>query len=85
LAESKNYAFYKELARRGKSTPLSDMPEIDAIDRYYLSIIIRLRKMTAQITLQDIAAYCQMFPVEDKARLIDVVSRVTKMENANVN
>jgi len=80
LAYGEDIAFYKELERRGKETPLSKLPELDIVGKYYLNIVMRLRKIAFPITLQDLAAYCSMFPVSDKVRLLDVVARVNRLE-----
>jgi hypothetical protein len=73
------------MEKRGKDTPLSEMPKLNLGDQFYLSIIMRLRKMTAPITMQDLSSYCQMFTVPDKARLIEIVAQVNQLELKNGN
>jgi len=71
------------LEKRGKKTPLSDLPEITGSDAYYLDIIGKLRRMTSPISIQDIAAYCSLFKVVDVERLYEIVAKVNLEERRN--
>jgi hypothetical protein len=82
--ESANVEFYAAMRSAGKETPLDNRPCLTINETYYLNIITKLRQLTGPISIQDIAAYCSLFTVLDRARLYDIAVQIN-MEERNVN
>ncbi len=77
---SPHLKFYQDLQKRGRPSPLDDVPEIGVIATWYLDVFRILnsgRQELNQIPLQDIFSYIEHFDiVGSKEEFIEIIQEM---------